>query len=121
MLVDGRDDSSHTIEWAQIRRSMDAAAHSPGAASWWRYPAIGTAPAEDRDGNYGCWPHTPRVGFHQLLGVARVQPATGWLDSAASHRAGGQSPVQRDDPLSRARRPQACHSPAQAPALLWSL
>ena len=50
-----RDDdvsgSSHARGWAENRRPMDATAHSPGAASWWRCPAIGEAFVEDRGDN----------------------------------------------------------------------
>src|SRR6266496_2995884 len=50
-----RDDdvsgSSHARGWAENRRPMDATAHSPGAPSWWRCPAIGEAFVEDRGDN----------------------------------------------------------------------
>src|SRR6266700_193021 len=53
--------------------------------STWRWPchAIGTAPAEDRGGNCGCWPHTPRAGFHRLLCTALAQRATVGRDGTA--------------------------------------
>src|SRR6266851_8016572 len=101
-----RDDdvsgSSHARGWAENRRPMDATAHSPGAASWWCCPAIDSARAGDRDGNYGYWPHRRRAGSHRLLCVAHGHEAPGQRDTAASHLAGEESLDQRSGPLSRA-------------------
>src|SRR5258708_1795079 len=100
---------------------MDVAARSPGAASWWRCPAIGTAPAEDRDDNCGCWPHRPRAGFHQPLGAVRVQPATDRQGNGASHLAAEQSLDPRSGQLSRAEPQLPVHIPVQdgPPVYAW--
>src|SRR5262249_26117883 len=81
----------------------------PGAAFWWRCPAIDTARAEDRDGNCGCWLHTPGADSHRLLGVARAHEASALLGNAASHLAGGQSLDQRNDLVSRAELRLVAH------------
>ncbi len=85
-------------EWVQTQRPMDATAHLPGAASWWRSPAIDTARAGDRDGNSEDWPHRRRAGSHRLLCVAHGHEAPGQQDTAASHRAGEESLDQRSGP-----------------------
>src|SRR5436309_10863048 len=113
MPVGGTDDSSHAREWVQAQRPMDATAHSPGAASWLCCPAIDTARAGDRDGNYGYWPHRRRAGSHRLLCVAHGHEAPGQRDSAASHLAGEESLDQRSGPLSRASPPEGEHSPRE--------
>ena len=105
-------------EWVQAQRPMDATAHSPGAASGWCCPAIDTARAGDRDGNYGDFPHRRRAGSHRLLCVAHGHEAPGQRDSAASHLAGEESLDQRSGPLSRAGPPEGEHSPRQEPCAM---
>ena len=115
MPADAADGSSHAREWGQTQRPMDATAHLPGAASWWRCPAIDTARAGDRDGNYEYWPHRRRAGSHRLLCVAHWQPAIGQQDTAASHPAGEESLDQRSGLLSRASPPEGEQSLREEP------
>jgi hypothetical protein len=75
--------------------AADGAAHSPGAALRWRCPATGTARAAGRADSCECWLHTPRAGSRRLLGVAHAGATSGQQDTAASHRAGEQSPGLR--------------------------
>ncbi len=86
---------------AHSQPRVDAGVHSPGAASPWRCPAIDTARATGRDGNCGCWPHTPCADCHRLLDAAPGHEAPGLLDSGGSHRAGEESLAPRSDPSSR--------------------
>src|SRR5579875_427678 len=65
--ADRTADSSHARESAHSRQPMDATVRSPGVASWWCRPAIGTAHAVHRDDNCECWQHTPAASFHQPL------------------------------------------------------
>src|SRR5258706_15230345 len=113
MPVDDADDSNHAKAQEQNRRAMDARARSPGAASPWRYPAIGTARVQDKGGSCGCWRHTPRVSSHRLLCVARGQSATGRRGNAVCRLAGRESLDPRSDQLSRGEPDGAVHIPVQ--------
>jgi hypothetical protein len=88
---------------AEVRPLLegDGATHSPDEAFWWSSHSIDTAHAANRGDNYGCWLHTPRAGFHQLLCAAPGHEAPGLRGNAGSHLAGAQSPVPRSDQLSR--------------------
>ncbi len=47
-----------------------------GSVCQWLCHSIDTARVEDRGGNCGCWPHTPRAGFHRLPCAARAHEAS---------------------------------------------
>ena len=91
------------------------ASRLPGAASRWRCPAIDIVRVVDRGGNCGCWLHTRRASFHQLLCVAHARKVFGQRGNAMSHRPGEQSPDLRSDQLSRVSPREGEHSPRGEP------
>ena len=69
----------------------------------------GTARAEDRGGNFECWPHRPPADFHRLPGGAHGLPRIALPGNARFHLAGEQNLDRRSDRLSRAEPPQVAH------------
>ena len=94
-------DSSHASRGERNRWPLDAAGYSPGAAFWSHCLAIDTARAADRGGNCECWPHTPHVGFHRLLGVVHAGSVSALPGNAACHQAGEESRLRCSAPFSR--------------------
>src|SRR2546421_9966064 len=108
--VDAACGSNPSRGWAQTRRPLDAKGRSPGVAFWWHCHSIDTAHAEHRDGNCGCWRHTPRVGCHRPPCAAPVPQAPDRRGHEAFHAAGGGRLARRSGQPSRAeRRPFARH------------
>ena len=87
---------------------VDAAGDFFDAAWWWLPRATDTANALGSRDNRRFWRRP--VGRNVLPAGQDSRPSPSW----------GKS-WPRTDPLSRARRPQASHSPAQVPAKLGSL
>ena len=102
--------------WGETRRPMDATAHSPDAAFWWRCHSIDTVRAKGKGDNCECGPHTRRADCHRPLGAAHGREAPGLRGSAVCHRVGGQSLAPRSGPLSRAERLLPTRTPEQEPA-----
>ena len=108
--------SNPSTGWGETRRPMDATAHSPDAACWWRCHSIDTVRAKGKGDNCECWPHTRRAHCHRPRDAAHGREAPGLRDSAGSHRVGGQSLAPRSGPLSRAERLLPARTPEQESA-----
>ena len=105
---------------ARDQPGEDGAVHCSDAASWLLARATDTAGAKGSRDARGAWRCRVRADCHRQSFAARLGATSCQPDKAAPRRAGGRNPAPRNDPLSRARRPQACPSPAQAPAKLGS-
>jgi hypothetical protein len=98
---------------APRRRPAGAGVRSLGADVWPPARATDKTRAGGRGDNHGCGPHTRCAGSHPLLDAVRWEQASLRRDNATCHRAGGQSRVQRSDPVSRTGRALLVHSPAR--------